>query len=319
LYKEISSEVSGILSCRNEQWLFQSLRNMKSTENINFKTEQESSAILPAIKVEQQNPCHALAPYIRCYWQIEHYLPEGNNIEVPFGCTGRSHFVFTLRNPFSASLDYGESLNVPQSTFFCQVTRPITKYISGPTLAVIVDFNATGFSALWNLPVHELSERFYDLNNIVSSEIRQLTEQMQQANTAQRRFTLLDHYFLSRLAKIKRDDGRIQAAVNLIQQQPATILVNNLASYVNCSERTLNRRFTEQVGVSPKYFTRIQRFLKTRFWLENQTRPSWNDIMLKTGYYDQSHLVNEFRYFAGKSPLQYGAGNSDLHDIFRQE
>ena len=292
---------------------------MKSAGNVGFKTEQESSAILPAMKVEQQNSCPALTDYIRCYWQVEHYLPEGSNIEVPFGCTGRSHFVFTLKNPFSASLDYRESLKVPQSTFFCQVTKPVTKYISGPTLAVIVDFNATGFSALWNLPVHELSESFYDLNNIVSSEIRQLTEQMQQANTAQRRFALLDHYFLSRLAKIKRNDGRIQAAVNLIQQQPATILVNNLASYLNCSERTLNRRFTEQVGVSPKYFTRVQRFLKTRSWLENQTRPSWNDIMLKTGYYDQSHLVNEFRYFAGKSPLQYGAGNSGLHDIFRQE
>ncbi len=41
------------------------------------------------------------------------------------------------------------------------------------------------------------------------------------------------------------------------------------------------------------------------------------DLLSRLGYYDQSHLINEFRYFTGKSPLLYDIDNQPPLDFMR--
>jgi methylphosphotriester-DNA--protein-cysteine methyltransferase len=271
------------------------------------------------MQIHQHFTSQALRPYVRCLWEIRHDLPANEIIAVPFTCTGRSHFVFSLDSSFECYRLGGQPMEICESTLFVQNALPYIKYFSGPTLGMVVDFTPTGLQMLWQLPVHELSERSLDLTAVVSQEVRELTYQMQEACSTSRRFALLEGFLFRRLARLNRSnmirtDGRIEAAVSYMQRYPAQINLQQLAYQLNSSERTFRRRFSEIVGVSPKYYVRMQRFIHTRRCLDQQPKISWPDILSLTGYYDQAHLINEFKYFSGSPPRLYESQAAGLHD-----
>lgn len=264
------------------------------------------------MRIQQHIPCRALAPYVHCFYEIQHDLPTGVMMDVPFGCTGRSHFVFCLENPFQCRDNNGVALDIGESTLFGQMSQPTTKTFCGQTLGLVIDFTPSGLYALWPMPAQAMSERCYDLTAVITRDTRNLTDQLRNTPSTARRFAVLETFLLRQLARVKRTDGRIEAAVRSIQERPGHIDFGHLAWQLNCSERTLRRRFTEQVGHSPKHHARIQRFLQTWRWLKRAGNPSWEDLIQTGGYYDQAHLINEFRYFSGGSPLRPKTGPHDL-------
>lgn len=77
-----------------------------------------------------------------------------------------------------------------------------------------------------------------------------------------------------------------------------------LASRVGLSPRQFERRFIQQVGIRPKTFARIARFEAA---LETKARfatKSWTDVAHQFGYYDQMHMVHDFREFTDKTPTE---------------
>jgi len=265
-------------------------------------------------------PSRALAPYIKRFWEIRHHLAPDETIAVPFGCTGSCHFVFCLESAFKCCKLEGTPMEVCESTLFVQNSLPYTKYFRGPTLGLVIDFTPIGLHTLWQVPVHELRERSLDLTAVINYGVRDLPDQLREAPSTTARFTLLENFFLRRLAYVQRlkqpaSYKSIEAAVACIQQQPGHIHLPQLAHYVNCSERTFRRRFTEIVGLSPKFYVRIQRFMHTRQWIEQHPRSDWQRILSLMEYYDQAHLINEFHYFTGKSPVAYREEPAGLHNI----
>ncbi|KTD22649.1 transcriptional activator FtrA [Legionella lansingensis] len=76
--------------------------------------------------------------------------------------------------------------------------------------------------------------------------------------------------------------------------------VKQLEEISGYTTRTIERRFKELVGFSPKKFLLLKRFQLTLKYL--QAGLSWEDIMEKCAYYDQSHLINSFKEFSGAPP-----------------
>jgi AraC-like DNA-binding protein len=79
--------------------------------------------------------------------------------------------------------------------------------------------------------------------------------------------------------------------------------VGQTAGRTGVSERYLRRIFTQAVGISPKHFARINRVR------DALARPgSWSTVATEAGYYDQSHLVAEFRSIMRVTPGAFEAG-----------
>jgi AraC family carnitine catabolism transcriptional activator len=74
-----------------------------------------------------------------------------------------------------------------------------------------------------------------------------------------------------------------------------------LADELGVGMRTLQRRFLEHVGVSPRQHLRWLRFERARHLLLQHEHRSV-DVAIFAGYSDQAHFVREFRRFAGVTP-----------------
>jgi AraC-like DNA-binding protein len=78
--------------------------------------------------------------------------------------------------------------------------------------------------------------------------------------------------------------------------------VSVVAGALGVSERHLRRVFREAVGLSPKAYAKVARFHRALRAAQRDGRASWASIAAATGYYDQAHLIDEFRSIAGVTP-----------------
>ncbi len=71
------------------------------------------------------------------------------------------------------------------------------------------------------------------------------------------------------------------------------------------SERRFIELFRRQVGLAPKLYSRVRRFQAALRRIPTVTEVDWADLALACGYFDQAHLIHEFRSISGLSPVEY--------------
>jgi AraC-like DNA-binding protein len=89
-----------------------------------------------------------------------------------------------------------------------------------------------------------------------------------------------------------------------------------LADAASLSPRQFRRICVERTGLSPKHLARVLRFRQAAKYASGQQR-DWADVAVASGYYDQAHLINEFKELAGVSPAQFSSLSVASH--FRSE
>jgi AraC-like DNA-binding protein len=87
----------------------------------------------------------------------------------------------------------------------------------------------------------------------------------------------------------------------------AELAASDLAQTVGVSMRTLQRAFTEHIGIGPKWFLRRYRIYEAAERVAHQERLDWSALATDLGYADQSHLTRDFTAAFGLPPAQYAA------------
>ena len=116
----------------------------------------------------------------------------------------------------------------------------------------------------------------------------------------------LENALLAALGNDRHNDCRtIQHAVSLIDSRYGDIKVRDIANSCNLSERQLERLFLEQVGITPKLYSRIRRFRSVLNVIEDPAtaeKPKLAELAVEYGYVDQSHMMREFAGFSHPLP-----------------
>jgi len=131
--------------------------------------------------------------------------------------------------------------------------------------------------------------------------MRDIRGRLQQEPTAHGKLKRLEEWLLS----VSRPDAlRVPAAARaavLLKERS----VRETAQMLGCSERHLHTLMTNEVGMSPKTWGRLQRFNRAVRALHTGEEVRWEELALECGFYDQSHFSNEFKAFAGIDPRTY--------------
>ena len=77
------------------------------------------------------------------------------------------------------------------------------------------------------------------------------------------------------------------------------------------SIRSYERQFATEIGLTPKQFARIARFARA-IDLKRKSKDSWLNIAHDLGYFDQMHMVRDFRILGGDVPGRLVHPNSDF-------
>jgi AraC-like DNA-binding protein len=81
--------------------------------------------------------------------------------------------------------------------------------------------------------------------------------------------------------------------------------VREVTEQIGLSSRRFIQVFSEEVGLTPKLFSRVQRFQKALRMIRRRGDVDWAEVAAASGYFDQAHLIHDFREFSGLSPTAY--------------
>ena len=130
---------------------------------------------------------------------------------------------------------------------------------------------------------------------------RRLFDRLGDARTSLDTAAILDRAIDERLALARGTRAHAELALHAASRL-AIASVSEVATALRVSERNLRRVFRDTVGVGPKTFARLERFRRALDAARAQDAPTWALIALDAGYYDQAHLIADFRAIAGVTP-----------------
>jgi transcriptional regulator GlxA family with amidase domain len=105
-------------------------------------------------------------------------------------------------------------------------------------------------------------------------------------------------------------------SVELLFQMKGQISVVELAQRLGISKRNLERRFSQEIGLSPKQLAKTIRLQALLKMLNQSQSKSLTELALECGYYDQAHFIKDFKEFTGLSPKQFYADNLKMSNLF---
>jgi len=157
---------------------------------------------------------------------------------------------------------------------------------------------------LFGLPAGQLASIVVGLDEVFGRSARELTEQLREEPSWDRRFDLIEGLLLEQLGQ--RNAGTAQPEVDWAWQRLCTshgaIGIQQLATEVGWSRRHLTDRFTRELGLAPKVAARVLRFERVTGHLRRHPRTRLADLSAAAGYADQAHLTRECVRLAGLPP-----------------
>lgn len=165
-----------------------------------------------------------------------------------------------------------------------------------------VHFRPGGAAAFLASPVHELASRHVDLETLWGPRANELRERLCAAAKLSRRFALLEEAFLARLQRPSQRHGAIAIALDTFDRTAGNAVVRDVARRIGLSHRRFIELFADDVGLTPKLYCRILRFQRARDVAGRSSSVDWAAVAAACGYFDQSHLIRDFREFAGFGP-----------------
>lgn len=256
------------------------------------------------------SPSALLAPFVRCYSYRELDTRSADLVK-PW------HASYEVTMPFclnAQALQFSDSQNGLALTAnnYGGVIGSATRYngeltFKGHYIFFEINFRPCGFNQIFRLPSSEISNRIIHAEDIFGAGVKILFEQLCAAKELPEMSALAEAYLLGHLKrqKLVLPNDRITLISNSMLIQGGAINIEKLAYDANMSMRSFERHFTERVGLSPKLFGCISRFNHALSLKLRHPEMDWTSIAYDCGYFDQMHLVKDFKRFSGNTPSHF--------------
>jgi AraC-like DNA-binding protein len=231
---------------------------------------------------------------------LDRFLPDGNT-ELIIDLMDRPQYVH-----------HNDTFEIIQTCTQAWVsgvrTHPITIPSGTGNRLVVIAFKKGAAHPFYNFPMSELTDSVVMADLIFGKDICELREQLLHARSIAEIFQRVE-LFLIRIAgdklNVSSRSGCVQHAITQISRQPHRLNLQRLSEHIGYSQKHFIDFFTKQAGVTPKQYLRIMRFQKVIREVETTRSIDWTGLAHQSGFYDQAHLIHDFKQFAGFTPNEY--------------
>jgi AraC-like DNA-binding protein len=144
-----------------------------------------------------------------------------------------------------------------------------------------------------------------DLADVWGRQASELHDRLARESIPEARFRLLEGSLLRQLAHGKLHHPAVQVGVHVLGSAGPASRTREVARQVGLSQRRFITVFKQEIGITPKLFSRVRRFQRALVLIRRSTAPNWPALALECGYCDQSHMIRDFLAFSGYSPTEY--------------
>lgn len=219
---------------------------------------------------------------------------------------------------FNADNSEGHTFAVPDACidilFLCDKDAPIARVCGSTLSAKLVEVQknkcyfgvrfAPGYTPLFSkIHVKELIDNEFNLLDADPTSAV-LIERIAQAKSFEEQISIFtEHYqpylFDNQLPEL------CQQVNQLILKNNGDIRIADIESLTGFSTRYIYKTFTDQFGISPKFYCLTLRFQHALSNLINNNNVPLTNLAIDLGYADQSHFLREFKKFAATSPKKF--------------
>jgi AraC-like DNA-binding protein len=230
-------------------------------------------------------------------------LPEGiSEVVTPYPPTPFQSLIFYCNNPVSMSrIGNGGFDKQPLTVLVGPQCSRVNVKVHHQLRAIRVDFLPGGMFHLLGIPMHELFDEGFDALDFFGAEMKDINEQLQETADLEAGKNIVEKFLLNRVTSPK---GILpfDSAMRILLNSNGTMSIEKTAALSCMSLKQFERKCKERIGMNPKMYARILKFSKAYRLLEAFPQLSWIDIAYEAGYYDQMHMIRDFKAFAGANP-----------------
>lgn len=184
-------------------------------------------------------------------------------------------------------------------------TGKFTRVLEGQSQVFGVKFKPGGFHPFLKAPVSSLADCTVPVTNIFGKDADALEAVLLSDCGEEEKLKATNAFFL---ARAPRPDETIELSGRLVSQilnEAEIKTVDDLVRRTGMGKRSLQRIFHEYVGINPKWVIRRYRLHEVVERIKSGESMDWADLAVELVYFDQAHLINDFRSIIGYSPSQY--------------
>lgn len=210
-------------------------------------------------------------------------------------------------------------LNRPIATFFiddraCSVRVPL---LAGPysrsfeidpsqsTAVVGVVFRPGAARMFFPVAAHELHNSDIALSDLSSGEADRLLNELCSVPVESALLGAMEQYLNRTLRSSVAIHPAVRYSVEELSRAGGVRSVRRIQLETGLSHTRFIQLFREHVGLTPKLFCRVRRFHALLNRIDKGAPVNWAELAADCGYFDQAHLIHDFRAFAGITPLEY--------------
>ncbi len=210
--------------------------------------------------------------------------------------------------------DEGEKL---RSLYTMNYSDQISVELKGVFHKIGVAFNPLGLNHFVSEPVSDLYDPKTFLFPYWNPEIIPELKEVFRTGDLNKKRDLLDSLFGKRF-RSNPDLELVKEAVNHIFDTFGTIQVDDLATQIGVSRKTLLRHFKKHLGCSIEAYKKVVKFRTSIQAASDMGMKNLTEVSLYSLYYDQSDFTNRFKELTGQTPGTFFASIQKMgeEDIF---
>jgi AraC-like DNA-binding protein len=246
-------------------------------------------------------PDGTLAGIVQEYWETEGRLSPFRERVLPNGYT---EVMINLGPPHSLMTHSGTS--VWERAWFSGLhERAIVIESLQGTHLVSARLHPLGALSLFGPDIAKTVNAVVDLETLLGQPARELRAELVGRGSPEERFAHLERFLAGHRSPSVVPSSIVREATRRIEAAHGNLRIASIQAELGVSRKQLWLRFGRELGMSPKAYARLQRFVWTLARLRESTSVEWPRLAVAAGYSDQAHLVRDFRRAAFASPTEF--------------
>lgn len=256
-------------------------------------------------------PSPLLSQYIKYYWIVN--ADSTNAIQtIPSGCI---HLVFHR----GGNLLFSNGEMQPKNFIRGQLSNHGELFPCGHIDMIAVVFHPLGLIPFVSFPLNQIYNQYIDVECFEDIDLKKLKEFVFNEKDILLCIRQIEGFLFNRIhISNNYNYNRLSHTIQLMKSQVG-INVSSLADKACLGYRHFKREFCNYAGIDPKEYLRIVRFQKVLYILQNKPHIDMGELAYICGFYDNSHLVKDFRSMSGCSPTEYLSSRTPHSTFFSDD